>query len=418
MIKNKKLMVALSFTLGTALLVSTAFADIMSTSGYEHLKSAIKYTSKSCNKDLKSFTTQFTVTLRDNDLVLCETTQTIKIDNSMVASESSSSTVYSNGIKETFNSYSDKNCTISYNALNDTYHVFEYSEPRQDPQFEDIFEEDEMDDIEKIIDAALGNLKDYVISEQKPDGKVEFSGSLDDTQIPVLINAVSSFAFKRIIPDMGIGIDEIVPQIKDDVFIKNISGNAFVNEDGLLESIFGSGTLSGKDAKGATHDLKLDILARLYDVNSTIVIKPDLTGKTVEKTIEIPISDKIISKKFIGKYKNDIVIEKEDSFIKIGERNLEITKIEDDHVTGRYSETYTGEYEEYSKYPLEFDFNAEIQSSYDTTFEAIDSQGQKLHGSIYFYDQNGKISFYVDAPTQYKMGAMYVDTDFSRVFED
>ncbi len=418
MVKNKKLMVALSFTLGATLLVSTAFADIMSMSGYEHLKNAIKHTSKSCNKDLKSFTTQFTVTLRDDDRVLCETTQTAKIDNSMGASENSSSTVYSTGTKNTFNSYNDKNCSISYDALNDTYHVIEYSEARTTPQFEDIFEEDEMADVEKIIDAALGNLKDYVIAEQKSNGSMEFSGNLDDTQIPILINAVSSFAFKCIVPDMGVEIGDVLPQIKDDVFIKKITGKASVNEDGLIESLFGSGIMSGKDAKGISHDLTLDILLRLYDVNSTYVKKPDLTGKTVEKTKETAISDKTVSQKFVGEYKNDIVIEKDNSFKKIGERTLIISKIDDTCVTGRYSEKYIAEYEEYSKNPLEFDFNAEIDGGNDATFELIDSQGQKQKGSIYFYDHNGNLFFHLEAPVQKRTGTVFMDGDFNRVFED
>ncbi len=418
MVKNKKLMFALSFMLGATILVSTAFADIMSMSGYEHLKNAIKHTSKSCNKDLKSFTTQVTITLKDNDRVLCETTETTKIDNSMGSSENSSSTAYSNGTKTTFNYYSDKNCSISYDALSDTYHVFEYSEARNTPQFEDIFEEDEMVDVEKIIDAALGNLRDYVIVEEKSDGGKEFSGTLDDTQIPVLINAVSSFAFKRIVPDLGIDIDNILPQIKEDVFIKNITGKASVNEDGLIESIFGSGVMFGKDDKGATHDLALDILLRLYDVNSTDVKKPELAGKTVKKTKEISIENQTVSQKYIGEYKNNIVIEKENSYEKIGERTLLISKIDDTHVTGRYFENYIGDQEKYSKNSQEFDFDAKIDGSHSASFEVINSQGQKQMGSIFFNSNNGNLYFCLELTDKNRSGIIILDADFNRVFEN
>lgn len=419
MVKNKKLMFALSFTLGATLLVSTAFADIMSASGYEHLKNAIKHTTKSCSKDLQSFTTQTTVTLRDNDLVIYEESNTSKIDNSIGVLESSTSTVYSDETKNAFYSYSDKDCSITHDLLSDTYHVYKYSYERESPQFEDIFEEDEMADVEKIIDAAIGNLKDYVISEAKSDGSKEFSGALDDTQIPALINAVSSFAFKRIIPDISNKIDNnMVSQIKDDVFIKNITGKASVNKNGLIDSIFGSGIISGKDANGISHDLTLDVLLRLYDVNSTDVKKPDLTGKTVNRTRGVATDDKIISQKFIGEYKNDIVIEKDNSFMKVGERTVIISEINNTNVTGKYSEKYISGYEEYFKNLYEFDFDATIDGSQNASFEIINSQGQKQMGNIYFRGNNANLSFYLDLSNKNRSSAIIMDGDFSRVFED
>lgn len=348
--KNKKLMMALSFTLGATLLVSTAFADIVSMSGYEQLKSAIKYTSKSCSKSLQSFTAQFTVTLKDNERVLCANTETDKFDNSIGAKESTSISEDFNGMKTTNNSYCDKKCHISHNLVEDVYHVFEYTEEQKDPQFSDLFEDDRMKDIEKIIDAGIGNLKDYVILTEKPDGNKEFSGSLDDAQIPALINAVSSFAFKNSLPKFGVGITNIFPELKDDLFIKNVRGKASVNKDGILESLLGIGTVSGKDTNGVSHDLTLEVLVRLYDINSTVVTKPDLTGKKVEKSVEYKTpTDKTLSKKYIGDYKNDIIIEKDNSFVKIGERTVLIEKIDDKHVSGRYYENYKDEYPEYSK---------------------------------------------------------------------
>lgn len=418
MIKNKKVMMALSFTLGATLLVSTAFADIVSMSGYEQLKQAIKYTSKSCSKNLESFTTQFSVTLKDNERVLFTSSQTDKFDNALGSAEHKSSSEYYNGSKDTNDSYSDKKCNIWYNSWNDTYQVFEYSKERENTQFSDPFEEDEMNDIEKIIDAGVGNLKDYVIVDEKPDGSKEFSGSLNDAQIPALVNAISSFGFKRTIPDMDVGIGNSFPKIQTDVFIKKITGKATVNKDGLLERIYGFGIISGKDTDGISHDLTLEVLVRFYDINSTVVNKPDLTGKKVEKQFENNSVDTSISQKYIGQYKQNIVIEENNSFIKIGERTVVIEHIDDKNVSGKYFETYGAQYAQYAKDKQEFDFDAEIKDYNNASFELINDKGNKQIVSINFDGSTGGIYFYMELQQQNSSRSLFDDSTFLRVFEN
>ncbi|WP_027621957.1 hypothetical protein [Acetivibrio clariflavus] len=426
MIKNKKLMMALSFTLGAALLVTTAFADIMSTSGYDQLKQAIKYTSKSCSNTLESFTLQTSITIKTNEKVLFTSVQTEKYDNVSGASESKSIQTYSNGNTDKYKSYSDKYCHISYNPWNDTYSVFEYGKENEGaPSFKDIFEDDEMKDIEKIIDAGVGNLKDYVIVENQIDGSKEFSGSLDNAQIPALVNAILSFIFKRTIPDVGMRTYDDFPEIQNDVFIKKITGKASVNKDGILERIYGSSIVSGKDEAGKSYDFTIEVLIKIYDINSTVVTKPDLNGKIIEKSYANRLFDKVSAQKYIGKYKQDIVIVKDNAFIKIGERVLEIDNIDDENVSGKYYETYKAEYVEYAKDKLEFDFEAKILGYNYAQYKLTSDQGNSKTVTINFEDNSSMINFNIYSQYNYnsiiyKTNSIitYSDGIFMRVFED
>lgn len=417
MIKNKKLMMALSFTLGATLLVSTAFADIVSTSGYEQLKQTIKYTSTSCNKNLDSFTTQFSVTIKDNEKVLFTSIQTDKYDNVSGSTEHKSTTNYCNGSTDTNESYSDKKCNIWYNSWNDTYQIYEYEKETKNTPFEDILKKDEMKDVEKIIDAGVGNLKDYVLVEEKTDGSKEFSGSLDDAQIPALVNAISSFAFKRTIPDFSEEMGDDFSKIQNDVFIKSVIGKATVNKDGILERIYGAGIISGKDENGTSHDLTLEVLIRLYDINSTVVTKPDLSGKKTEIQYEDNTFNVAALQKFIGKYKQDIIIDENNSLVKIGERIVLIEHIDGKHVLGKYFETYKPEFTKYSKDRREFDIDAEI-SGYGAQFELVNGKDNKEIININFNENTGKIYFHIDLESKSSSMSLYDDSTFIRVFED
>ena len=50
--------------------------------------------------------------------------------------------------------------------------------------------------MEKIADALVGNLKDAVVVTENSDGSKTLSGSLSESQIPALINAVVSLQSK------------------------------------------------------------------------------------------------------------------------------------------------------------------------------------------------------------------------------
>jgi len=61
---------AISFCIGAVLFVSTAFADVVSKTGYEQFKDAIKNTVGSLAEEYDSFTTETGLSVKDNDRIL------------------------------------------------------------------------------------------------------------------------------------------------------------------------------------------------------------------------------------------------------------------------------------------------------------------------------------------------------------
>lgn len=414
--KNKKLIMALCFCLGTVMLTTTAFADIASKSGYQQFKDAIKLTSKNASLSFKSYTGEVTLTLKDNGKLLTSTNSISKGDITNKIYEDTTSTVYSNGDKSNNFSYNDPDTSIYNNSSDDTYYVSEMSGGNYSRSFSDPFQSDTEKDIEKIIDAVVGNLKEYVVVNQKSDGTIEFTGSLDESQIPALINAAASFIFKMAIPSTVSGSTSsfgsiTIPQMAEDVYIKNVKGKATTDKDGNVISLFTTVVLSGKDKAGVSHDLTLEFLVTLTDINSTSITKPDLTGKKVVISKVAGPKDTTISKKFIGKYKNDIVIDKNDQYVKIGERVVEVTNIKDGKIAGKYTEQYIKGYEDTKGSVGNISFDGSITDPYNVQIQYVDSTGVKQSGNISIDTTNGSIFFNID----YK-GAN-VDTKFSRVFD-
>ncbi len=381
---NKKTTMIVSFALGTLLFASTALADIANKSGYEQLKDSLKSTAQACSADLTSFTLEANIVAKDNGKILNNTNDIVKFDISSGASENYSSSESPRGGIRNYYSYEDKNTTIRKGSDDETYYVSEYSQERKSYySFSNPFEEDGMQDVERIVDALVGSLKDHVVVSENADGSKEFSGSLNEIQIPALINAVASFQIKREFND------DRVLVLNTDIFVKEINGFASVNPDGFMESIRGSATLSGKDSTGQVHELTLDILYTLSDINSTVVSKPDLTNKkTVKETVhESDYRTKLTNpQKFIGKYKNDIVIEEDSRFVKIGERFVELTDVNHERITGKYYEVFAEGYEQYaSSGQKEFAFDAEFKSgggSYRAHFDYTDDSQTVREGSV------------------------------------
>jgi len=67
--------------------------------------------------------------------------------------------------------------------------------------------------------------------------------------------------------------------------VKEVRGRANLNGDGIIENLFGEIIVSGSEENGTKHDFKIELVFKVYNINSTVVEKPDLTGKKVEKTV-------------------------------------------------------------------------------------------------------------------------------------
>jgi hypothetical protein len=394
-IRKKTAMLA-SFALGTLLFASTALADIVTKSGYDQLKDALKLTAENCSEKFDSFTLDYSFEIKDNGKTLVFTNNVEKYDRSKSAMESITNSEEINRDKVSSYYYSDKTTFINnYSESDPTWYVTEYIKERK-PQglFNNPFKENESEDIEKIADALVGSLKDYVVVTENPDGSKLLSGSLTEMQIPPLVNAVASFATKQEF-NVQRYPENPMPRLTQDIFVKEAKGTALLNKDSVIENILGTAVLSGKDEQGQIHNLTIEVLGKLTDINSTTVSKPDLTGKKVVKqTANSENFGPEISnpQKYIGKFKNDILIEKEGKFVKIGERCLEITYMDNKTVIGKYYEEYKQEFEEYAYNKFNFSFEGcfDDKNRHEAKYEYTNQFGAKKYGG-FFFDSSGKV---------------------------
>lgn len=413
---KKKTAMLVSFTVGTLLLATTALADIASKSGYDQLKDSIKMTAEQTTDKYDSFTLDFSMAVKDNGKTLMSQNETIKHDRKMGASENISSGIDFDGEKRSNQIYSDKSTIIRLNASDPTYYVTEFTKERTDNSFDkDPFKEDEAADVEKIVDAVVGSLKDHVVVTENPDGSKALTGSLTEVQIPSLVNAVASFQLKQEFNGNNYNNRKSLPHLTKDIFVKEVTGSAKVNPDGVMESILGSAVLSGKDDQGEAHDITVEALFTLSDVNSTKVTKPDLTGKNVIKDIaRYADSEMSNPEKFIGKFKNEIIIEKDGKFVKVGERYLDITQIDSKSAAGRYYTEFKPGFEEYAASTSKFEFSAQFEKDQagNASFEGTTPSGEKVRGNIYINGYEGRVNLNIDNLNSSLGNGMMFDSTF------
>lgn len=420
--RRKKFLMSIGLTVGMLLIVGTAFADSINKSAYDQLKDSVKTSAYEMLNTIESQTTSITLMLKDNDKTLYAMTQVEKSDLSGKRKEKKETFEYVGREKDDYYSYSDDSCLISYDLASNTYYVTEFINNNPDTynvtEFtnnnpddykpENPFESEYAKDVEKIFDALVGNLKNYVSIKVNADGTKEFSGSLEDAQIPALVNAIASFGSKQFFNSSSYRQVEFegeyqeesiygLPELSGDVSIKNVSANAIVNKDGIIQKGNIKGSLTGKDTVGNVHELSVEVLLSIDDINSTLVEKPDLTGKIVIKNIEDNKWDEnIISKNYIGTYKRNIIIATKDSVTKIGEATLVISDISDGLVMGSYKEEYIAGYEEKYNDCSEFNFEADSYDSYSINFQFTDKSGNSQRGSVCFDDSSYDVQLYFD----------------------
>lgn len=441
---QKKTIMVLSLAIGALLITSTAFADSMTKTGYEELKDVTKNTASVMANELNNWTTNMSFVLKDNDKVIATQSTINKLDKKNGTTENKGSMTIDGIIVKNEYSYSDEDTVISYDSYSDTYYLTKTEKPAGATNmvyggafFTNPFENESAKDMEKIFDAAIGNLKNYVFVTTNEDGSKVFTGSISDAQIPSLINALVSFASKQMFSSNQMNANTVksevysspdyvnssssyvenniaMPKITGDVFIKNVNGKISVDKDGLLNSVYFYGVLSGKDVDGNLHDLSVEALLKLEDINKTVITKPDLTGKKVIENNENNGQNNSLSSKFEGAYVVDVILDKSEQLIKIGEKKLIIESIKDGKITGSYNETYKTGYESYITDTSNFTFEGTIIDPYNVRVSFTDKAGNTQYANLGFDTVFYKISFWVDSKNTDK----YADGQFRRVFQD
>jgi len=448
-LKNKK-WITLSIIVGIALLATTALADNISKSPYDQLKAVIKSTTAQMSgTEVTSYTAVTRFSLKDNNILLMEKINEQKSASGGSEHESKEITTTSTGSVMTSYSFNNKKKNIWYDRYNDVYYLSEneYYEEKFSHYDENYYggsrdplANEHIDDMERIFDAVVGNLKNYVTVVKNDDGTLEFTGSLSDAQIPAIINAVASFLTKQFLASTGgyaydsyddayampRAVNELekpepavynenkgilnIPKLVGDVFIKSVSGRAVADENGIITSVYADIVLSGRDEEKNVHEVNFEIEMNLTDINSTEITEPDLTGKNVqinEFNNERP--QERLTSQFEGTYKSEIVKTIDGKFEKIGERFVVIEKIDENEISGRYFEVYKDGYE--SADPVNFEFSGGNYDPYSVNISFIDSNGKSTSGNIYFDYNSASIQFYSDS------GYEKFSSGFNRVFE-
>lgn len=415
---GKKTATVCAFVLGATILTTSAFADIMLGSGYYSLKESTKVTMGKLTDEVDSFTANANISFKVDGKVIKELTNSAKFDIANNSRESKDKNLEKGEIKEHY-SYSDENQHIYKNLEDGSYSVVERrkTNKRNSKVIENPFEEEEFKDAEKILDALVGNLQD-TIQVEEASGKKVYVGNLSDAEIPSVINAVSSFFFKYSILNERSAKELNVPYPKSNIYLTDAMGKAIENEDGIIESGIFTASISAEDINGVEHTYTLDFSMDIKNINNTVVKAPNLDGQKVTYTSEGYEFDS----KHIGKYKNDIVEVKNNSFEKVGERFVEITSVKNGSVKGKYYEVYNEGYK--ADTVRSFDFDSKHDDSiYFTVLNYTNNNGEKKNGVIHTTNlQNIYIAFDITMDEE-NGGYSYSNYDsefentFIRVFE-
>ena len=417
---SKKGISIAAFALGACVFVSTALADLAVGTGYDRLKAATKHTAAQLVNELGNYTIEARYTIKSNTSVLHELNSVIKFDAANQATEETNTTLLGNGEVSTGYNYRDKERMIWKSSYDEKYYVTEYNQEwNSHERVFNPFEQEGAAEVERIIDAVIGNLKDQVQVEEVAGGGVTYSGSLSEVQVPALINAVASFGVKQMLVDQGRLVrDYDVPKLASDVFVKRVTGMALEDEAGLLSQFTGELILSGKDEAGDLNDFTVSAVFSLVDVGTTSVTAPDLTNVTVES-----IGGSGFTSMHEGTYRNDIVKEENGTLVKIGERTLIISSIDGNDISGSYFEEVQPEYlDEYGE-EYNFTFEHTLTSSNSMNFFTYtNSKGEEEQAQLHLSSPGGvylQLNIQIMNENSYQFNDRpYDNGDFRRVFEE
>ncbi len=415
---NKKTITIAVFILGAVILMTSAFADMILGSGYNSLKSSMKTTAAKLTDEVDNFTVNATLALKLDGVVVEETVSNGKFDIANNTRESEDKRTGKGKTSEGY-WYSNGNQRI-YRNDDGSYSVIERRKKTHDEDMDIIknpFEDEQFKDAEKIADAFVGSLQD-IIQLEESNGRKMYIGNLTETEIPSIVNAISSFAFKYGILDQWQAKHLGVPRPMSNIYLISAMGKAIENENGILESGIFTASISAEDSDGIEHIYSFDFSMDIKDINTTIVKAPNLEGQKVTYTKEGFEFDN----KYLGKYKNDIVIEKDNTFKKVGERFVEINSIDKGNLKGKYYEIYNEGYE--ADDIRNFDFYSSYDDSpyYYTVIQYKDNDGKIKEGVIHRNSlQNIDISFDVEMHEEggysYRNNVDGFDNNFIRIFD-
>ncbi|MCX8132180.1 MAG: hypothetical protein N3I35_19060 [Clostridia bacterium] len=288
--KKKIALTVACIVLGVMMLVTTAFAGATGNSGYEAYKDALRKSFES-----KSFSTRLDASIKDNGKVLAEASAIIKSNHETMSSVTSVKTNSQEKIMET---YVQADKTVIRDGESDIYYVIEHKEHSKrhsDRDYENKYNYEDSKAGETIVDALVGNMKNYFSLNEKADGSKNVSFQLSGTQIPSVVNVLASVGIREASKEnyrdskhmtpfgKDFNFEDIeLPKLVDDIRISSVDFDADINKDNIIDSQLTNITVQGKDASGVEHEVVLSINMDFSDFGITTPDVVDLTGKQVQ----------------------------------------------------------------------------------------------------------------------------------------
>lgn len=378
---GKKSLIGLFLT-GVLISGTVASADVLIGDGYNGAKQALKHTTKTLSKKTDSFTASFSYEFMfDGDVRARETSETMYDLENQKRFESHTAYNVQDGDTSNF-WYEDSEKTISHSSDTDSYYQTNYTDDvKTDISFIDPFDEDIAKDVEKVADAFVSNMKDYVQTKDTSDGGKVYFGSVSSSQMPVFANALSSFFMKYAFLD-AYNCDQMdIPKLDGNLYCNEVSGKISQNADGLLDSIVGSISLIGTEKSGEEHSIQMSFSVSLYDINDTTVSEPEVdSDKLIVSSTEDDVDRYRLSGANIGTYRGSAASRNGESFEKLGNVQLEITSVADDYKTAEAHLTADG----IENADCDITLRRASDSKYETNyvFDYTTSDGESKHGMI------------------------------------
>ncbi|MGY4758468.1 hypothetical protein ACVNS2_02240 [Paenibacillus caseinilyticus] len=287
---------AVPLALGGVLLVSSGMSAMAGTSGYEAYKAALKqqHTVQSVTADVK-------MVLKDNSQPLWQAAQHVKLDK---AGHRASGEVELQEGAETervaFFAGAEEDLVFK-NSTEETYYVVSEDERAGRKHHRESGKEGgpTAEELEGIVDALAGGLKQQMTLETKPDGGSQVELQLSAAQIPPAVQALGALALKYAgdgehrhapgkegLPAWFGGTEPDLPALTQDIRIESFRLTADIAPDGMLQGQVVELKVDGKDAAGAEHELALTAQVALSGHNATAADTVELDGKQV-RTLDL-----------------------------------------------------------------------------------------------------------------------------------
>lgn len=273
------------------MMVTTGISAMAGTSGYDAYKAALKNT-----KALQSLSVQAQAELQDNGNTLTNAKGSLKL-NLANHTASGAMTVSGNDTGQSVSFFKQNDSTVLKSGSSDVYYVKQNNKKWGSSKKQD--KPDLSQEAETVIDALVGNLKDYVALDSNPDGSKTVSVELTSDQLPAAVNAIAPIVIKEAtkehkrdsenkdgkkdVPVNDHAFLADAPHLTQDIKIEKVAIKADIDESNYIRHQQADITVSGKDAGGSSHEVTLHLNADLSGYNSTTPDTVDLTGKQVQQ---------------------------------------------------------------------------------------------------------------------------------------